>query len=252
MGINKVQYGNTTLIDLTNDTVTAETLMQGYTAHDRSGAIITGTATGGGTGAISVVDTTDTHGGTIRTITAVDISDTTAVASDVASGKYFYTNAGVKTEGTSSGGGGGLEYEEGTWTPSEDIARGQINFTETHSEPPMYVAVSDSTGTAISTTLTNVCCAFVDFYRLTGGSTDMGASTPRYGLATYTYRGSSTNTSQDVNAITTTSDSSSASSVYNSRYWATPTSFYPYSNSNSRYWKAGRTYKWIAIWAPTI
>lgn len=35
-----------------------------------------------------------------------DISDTTAVAADVATGKYFYTAAGVRTEGTSSGGGG--------------------------------------------------------------------------------------------------------------------------------------------------
>lgn len=42
MGINKVQYGNTTLIDLTSDTVTADKLMQGYTAHDRTGATITG------------------------------------------------------------------------------------------------------------------------------------------------------------------------------------------------------------------
>ena len=50
MGINKVQYGNTTLIDLTSDTVTADKLMQGYTAHDRTGQIITGTATGGGSG----------------------------------------------------------------------------------------------------------------------------------------------------------------------------------------------------------
>ena len=50
MGINKVQYGNTTLIDLTSDTVTADKLMQGYTAHDRTGALITGTATGGGSG----------------------------------------------------------------------------------------------------------------------------------------------------------------------------------------------------------
>ena len=33
-----------------------------------------------------------------------DISDTTAVASDVASGKYFYTASGVKTAGTASGG----------------------------------------------------------------------------------------------------------------------------------------------------
>lgn len=48
MGINKVQYGNTTLIDLTADTVTADKLLQGYTAHDRTGAVITGTATGGG------------------------------------------------------------------------------------------------------------------------------------------------------------------------------------------------------------
>lgn len=48
MAINKVVYGGNTLIDLTADTVTADNLMQGYTAHDNSGAIITGTATGGG------------------------------------------------------------------------------------------------------------------------------------------------------------------------------------------------------------
>ena len=63
--------------------------------------------TGGGTGAISIVDTPDAAGGTVRTITAADISDTTAVAGDVAQGKYFYTAAGVKTAGTASGGGGG-------------------------------------------------------------------------------------------------------------------------------------------------
>lgn len=35
-----------------------------------------------------------------------DVSDTTATASDVASGKYFYTAAGARTQGTASGGGG--------------------------------------------------------------------------------------------------------------------------------------------------
>ena len=45
--VNKVVLGSSTLIDLTADTVTAESLMQGYTAHDKSGALITGTATGG-------------------------------------------------------------------------------------------------------------------------------------------------------------------------------------------------------------
>ena len=44
MGINKVQFGNDTLIDLTGDTVTAADLPSGVTAHDRSGVQITGSA----------------------------------------------------------------------------------------------------------------------------------------------------------------------------------------------------------------
>ena len=40
------------------------------------------------------------------TATFTDVTDTTAAASDVASGKYFYTAAGVLTQGTASGGGG--------------------------------------------------------------------------------------------------------------------------------------------------
>ena len=43
MAINKVVYGANTLIDLTGDTVTADTLKTGFTAHDKSGTAITGT-----------------------------------------------------------------------------------------------------------------------------------------------------------------------------------------------------------------
>lgn len=42
MAINKVVYGNSTLIDLTEDTVSADKLLAGETAHDRSGAQIVG------------------------------------------------------------------------------------------------------------------------------------------------------------------------------------------------------------------
>ena len=41
--INKIDYGGRTLIDLTGDTVTADTLLEEMTAHDKSGKIITGT-----------------------------------------------------------------------------------------------------------------------------------------------------------------------------------------------------------------
>ena len=41
------------------------------------------------------------------TASFTEITDTTAAAADVASGKYFYTSAGVRTAGTASGGGGG-------------------------------------------------------------------------------------------------------------------------------------------------
>lgn len=100
------------------------TVPSGSTSDDLPGLIAQ--ISGGGTPAISVVDTTDTHGGTIREITALDISDTTAVAADVAQGKYFYTAAGVKTAGTGSGG-----------TPSQ-------------TQHTIYFEFSDSTNTTIT------------------------------------------------------------------------------------------------------
>ena len=74
------------------------------------------------------MDTVDSHGGTVREITALDISDTTAVASDVAQGKYFYTALGVKTAGAASGGGG---------TPSQ-------------TQHTIYFEFSDNTNTTIT------------------------------------------------------------------------------------------------------
>lgn len=54
--------------------------------------------------AVPAVNLPKTGGGTA---TFTDVTDTTAEASDVATGKYFYTAAGVRTQGTNSGGGGG-------------------------------------------------------------------------------------------------------------------------------------------------
>lgn len=53
--------------------------------------------------AVPAVTLPKTGGGTA---TFTDVTDTTAAAADVASGKYFYTAAGARTQGTASGGGG--------------------------------------------------------------------------------------------------------------------------------------------------
>ena len=52
--------------------------------------------------AVPAVTLPKTGGGTAS---FTDVTDTTAAASDVASGKYFYTASGVRTQGTNSGGG---------------------------------------------------------------------------------------------------------------------------------------------------
>ena len=50
MGVSKVVYGQDTLVDLTSDTVTSDTLVKGVTAHSADGEAIVGTFEGGGSG----------------------------------------------------------------------------------------------------------------------------------------------------------------------------------------------------------
>lgn len=84
--VNKVQLADgTSLIDISSDTVTADKLMQGYTAHDRTGALITGTATGGGGGEPAPkkqINFIDYDGTIVESYTATEWQSVTALPSN--------------------------------------------------------------------------------------------------------------------------------------------------------------------------
>lgn len=78
MAINKVAYGNNVLIDLSTDTLSsADQLMQGVIAHDRTGAVITGTGTSGSELPLIIVDTTNAVGSAIVGTSVTDTSNYT-------------------------------------------------------------------------------------------------------------------------------------------------------------------------------
>lgn len=73
--------------------------------------------------------------------TLIDLTDTTATAADVASGKYFYTNAGVRTQGTASG-GGSVSMDTKTATASSYPVT--LSFTGMKGKPKMFACHSTS------------------------------------------------------------------------------------------------------------
>ena len=66
----------------------------------------------GGAGAISIVDTPDAAGGTVRTITAVDISNDTVTAAHLETGYTAHDASGNAITGTLSPGGGGVSPQQ--------------------------------------------------------------------------------------------------------------------------------------------
>ena len=71
------------------------------------------------------------------TASFTDVTDTTATASDVATGKYFYTSAGVKTQGTNSG-GGGSSVQIGTSTVTLSARSTAILFENLLGQPTSF------------------------------------------------------------------------------------------------------------------
>lgn len=152
--INKVVYGDRTLIDLSTTTLSqASQLANGVTAYDRAGNVITGTASGGGsstpyvlitgeqdagggkivhiTGAVNETITADSGGGDIDALSAtvlLDLSDDTVDAAHLISGYTAHNSMGQQITGTASPGTAVLGEKtitaNGTYNASSDSLDG--------------------------------------------------------------------------------------------------------------------------------
>ena len=140
----------------------------------------------------------------------------------------------------------GLPYETGTYTTSSDIARPTISFAKTHSHLPMFIAMTDVTQSAASSS-SNLSFIYYDPIRTFDSGFYYGSNL-RYGFVYYVIVGSNGSGSQGQVYFSYPSTNTGSGSTSYPRYWVNGANFKPYSNSSSRYWRTGRTYKWIAIW----
>lgn len=171
------------------------------------------------------------------------ITSNAAAAADIAQGKLAYVNGSLVT-GTNQGGGGGLEYETGTWTPATDSTGYFIPFANVHTSAPFYYAivctsafVSSSTGGLI----------YTNWHQVTGYPLYVSATGIRYGIAQRIASGGASSNNNITYPYTDQGDSTTSYS----RYWAKETGIRAQQYNTGYPWRGGSTYKWIAVWAPT-
>lgn len=128
MGVSKVVYGGETLIDLTPDTIKADKLLKGYTAHGADGEAITGTC--------------DYDANT---------QDATATAAEILTGKSAY-NKGVKITGEMPNNGavtGTIDTKAGTYTVPQGYHDGSGKVSISATEQAKIIAANIREGITI-------------------------------------------------------------------------------------------------------
>lgn len=186
----------------------------------------------------------------------INLTDVTAIAnlitkSITANGTYNASSDSADgyssvTVNVSGGGGTGLVYETGTYTPTSDIRTPNISFANLHSTRPVFASIFDMSSSTPSTN-SMLSLIIVSFYDLFETYVEISSNIFVYGMRQYYYKTSSGASSSSGNISSLTDTGSNACF----QYYISNTEFTPNSGSNSRLWRSGRTYKWIAAWAPT-
>ena len=204
---------------IASNAATAADITSGKLAYV-NGALVTGSATA-----------------PVLTTKSITANGTYNASSDSADG---YSSVTVNVSG---GGGGGLVYEAGTWTPSSNIADYTIQFANTHTTAPFFYMITDSGTDYYSTTYTNYLFCMFSPYLFCGALLNYDGNNSYYAIGHARYRTTS------ASSISNTSVTPTSTSQLDN--WMTSTGIRAYTNSASRYWRSTRTYKWIAVWKPT-
>ena len=178
-----------------------------------------------------------------------DVSDTTAAAADVATGKYFYAADGTRTAGTSSGGGGDFEHESGIYTATETAHEIRIPFAKTHLTPPAFVYVCKTDAdTTLTDQYTQVTLLYINNKRLFGYGYKRAAATTWYGMVHTYYRVTSNYLTSATASLTKDDTNSSSSATTDSRFWVDESGFKVTTTLSSSMLEEGKSYQWIAVW----
>lgn len=153
----------------------------------------------------------------------------------------FLLGFGAGKAAGGGGGGGSVVSESGTYSPAADVSAATITFAQEHTSPPDFYAIFDSTGDDVPSS-SIVSVVFVNFYGL--GATVSISGSEKYAVAF----GQEPTTSMAAKIVTHPPAESKPTNYTYYDFWCTSTGITPSLATTSRYFKSGRSYKWIAVW----
>lgn len=165
------------------------------------------------------------------------INALTTYANEVTGGSDTNLSDAVHTLASGyGGGGGGLEYEEGTYTAASD-GLPTIAFTNSHLVAPDFIVFIDTSQSIPAVGNAGTYFVYINALSAFGVEFNRDASNKWTTFFTYARLSASLAFQSGTNKYT-------RGNIKN-------VSFEPWFDGGSIVCKSGQTYKWIAIWAPT-
>lgn len=147
----------------------------------------------------------------------------------------------------------GLTYETGTFTPTSDVATYNIAFSKTYATLPFLTLVLPALDAYDSTLNSAASAYYLNWDTLLGVAVHQSSTTIYYGASNYRYRGTNaTSTSSGTSTINYPDSNTGSNTTSYPRFWATESGMKAYSGTTSAYFRSGKTYRWIAVWPPSV